>query len=80
MIFAAQHDRRVELLADDAIHEAVGETAWRSAVAAVQDGMRRGQAADGFVRAVEICGEALATHFPSTGPHANTLSDRLREI
>ena len=80
VIFASQHDRRVELLADDAIHDAVGETAWNAAVAAVQDGMKRGRPADGFVRAVELCGEALATHFPATGPHANQLSDRLREI
>ena len=80
VIFASQLDRRVELLADDAIHDAVGETAWNAAVAAVQDGMKRGRPADGFVRAVELCGEALATHFPSAGPHANHLSDRLREI
>ncbi len=80
VIFASQADRRVELLADDAIHAAVGETAWNTAIAAVQDGMKRGAPADGFVRAVEVCGVALATHFPSRGTHENALSDRLREI
>ena len=80
VIFAAQEDRRVELLADDAIHAAVGDTVWNASVAAVQDGMKRGRPADGFVRAVELCGEALASHFPSQGPHANAMSDRLREI
>ena len=80
VIFAAQEDRRVELLADDAIHAAVGDTVWNASVAAVQDGMKRGRPADGFVRAVELCGEALTTHFPSQGPHANAMSDRLREI
>ena len=80
VIFAAEHDRRVELLADDAIHQAVGEAVWTAAVAAVQDGMKRGCPADGFVRAVELCGGALAQHFPSQGPHPNALSDRLREI
>jgi putative membrane protein len=80
VIFASTHDRRVELLADDATHEAVGERVWTAAVSAVQDGMRRRAPADGFVRAVELCGAALAEHFPSQGPHANAMSDRLREI
>jgi putative membrane protein len=80
VIFASQADRRVELLADDAIHAAVGDIAWNAAVKAVQDGMRRRDPASGFVRAIEICGDALAEHFPSTGPHANALSDRLLEL
>ena len=80
VIFASLHDRRVELLADDAIHAAVGDTAWNAAIAAVQDGMKRGRPADGFVRAVELCGEALAAHFPSSGPHANPIGDGLLEI
>ena len=42
--------------------------------------MKRGQPATGYVRAVELCGEALAAHFPSQGPHENTISDRLLEI
>ena len=80
VIFASQHDRRVELLADDAIHEAVGDKVWNAAIAAVQDGMKRRHPAEGYIRAVELCGEALAAHFPSQGPHENTISDRLLEI
>jgi putative membrane protein len=80
VIFASEADRRVELLADDAIHAAVGDVAWNAAVKAVQDGMRRRDPAAGFVKAIQICGDALAEHFPSTGPHVNTLSDRLLEL
>jgi putative membrane protein len=80
VIFASEADRRVELLADDAIHAAVGDVAWNAAVKAVQDGMRRKDPASGFVAAIQICGDALAEHFPSTGPHANALSDRLMEL
>jgi putative membrane protein len=80
VIFASQADRRVELLADDAIHAAVGDVAWNAAVKAVQDGMRRRDPASGFVQAIQICGDALAEHCPSTGPHANALSDRLLEL
>jgi len=80
VIFASQADRRVELLADDAIHAAVGDVAWNAAVKAVQDGMKKRDPATGFVNAINICGDALAEHFPSTGPHANALSDRLLEL
>jgi putative membrane protein len=80
VIFAAEADRRVELLADDAIHKAVGDRVWNAAIAAVQAGMKAGRPADGFVGAVELCGQALAEHFPSQGPHENALSDRLLEI
>jgi putative membrane protein len=80
VIFASEADRRVELLADDAIHAAVGDVAWNAAVKAVQDGMKRHDPASGFVKAIQICGDALAEHFPSTGPHPNALSDRLLEL
>jgi putative membrane protein len=80
VIFAARQDRRVEILADDAIHKAVGEVVWDAAVAAVQAGMKQNDPATGFVRAVELCGDALAQHFPSTGPRDNQISDRLLEL
>ena len=80
LIFASLHDRVVEIVAEEDIHKKVGDAVWSAAVAAVQAGMKSGKAADGFVQAVEICGAALAQHFPSTGPHANDLPDRLLEI
>jgi putative membrane protein len=80
VIFAAQKDRRVELLADDAIHAAVGDIAWNAAVKAVQDGMRRNDPTTGFIKAIEICGDALAAHFPANGPHADDRSDHMIEI
>jgi putative membrane protein len=80
VIFACEEDRRVEVVAGEAIHRKCGEAAWRAAVQAVQDGMKTGAEADGFVRAVEICGAALAQHFPATGEKANRLSDQPVEI
>jgi putative membrane protein len=80
VIFASEDDRRVEVVAGEAIHRKCGEAAWRAAVQAVQDGMKRGEDGAGFVRAVEICGAALAEHFPPNGEKANRLSDRPVEI
>jgi putative membrane protein len=70
LIFAALKDRQVELVADAAIHTEVGDAAWDAAVAALVQGVRSADPASGFTRAVEICGEALAKHFPPAGPHA----------
>jgi putative membrane protein len=79
LIYASLDDRQVELVAHKAIHDAVGEGPWNAAVAAVSDGMKRGKPADGFVRAIEICGEALAAHFPANGPHKNFFPDDILE-
>lgn len=80
VIFASEDDRRVEVVAGKAIHEKCGEQAWREAVKAVQDGMHSGDDGGGFVRAVRICGEVLAQHFPAEGPTPNRLSNRPVEI
>jgi putative membrane protein len=79
LIFASLADRRVELVAHDAIHKAVGEGPWNAAVAAVVAGMKAGRPADGIVQAVEICGAALAQHFPPDGPAKNHLPNTVLE-
>lgn len=79
LIYASLHDRQVELVAHKAIHDAVGKGPWNAAVAAVTDGMRQAKPADGFLRAIAICGDALAAHFPSQGPRRHRSSDDLLE-
>ena len=79
LIFASLADRQVELVAHESIHKAVGDGPWNAAVAAVTDGMKTGKSADGFVRAVEICGEALAAHFPPDGVVRNVLPNEIFE-
>jgi putative membrane protein len=74
VIFACLDDRCVSIIADELIHKIVGNEIWGRAVAAVQDGMATNSGAAGFVQAIEICGAALAQHFP--GKSANALSDK----
>jgi putative membrane protein len=74
LIYASVWDRQVELVAHHAIHQAVGEAPWNAAVAAVSEGMKAGKPADGFVRAIEFCGAALAAHFPPDGAPRNQFS------
>lgn len=80
VIFASIGDRKVEVLADKAIHDAVGDAVWNKAVAAVQAGMKRRDPGGGFVDAVGICGDALARAYPSTGERVNALADGPLEL
>jgi putative membrane protein len=79
LIYASLNDRQVELVAHQSIHDAVGERPWNAAVAAVTGGMKAGKPADGFLRAIEICGDALAMHFPPNGSPRNILPNDILE-
>jgi putative membrane protein len=79
LIFASLADRRVELVAHDNIHKAVGEGPWNAAVAAMVAGVKAGKPADGMVAAIEICGAALAEHFPPDGTPKNRLPNTVLE-
>ncbi|HUO21511.1 MAG TPA: TPM domain-containing protein [Caulobacteraceae bacterium] len=79
VVFASLEDRIVAVVGDEAIHAKVGDEAWAKAVTAVQDGVRRGAPASGFIAAVELCGAVLAEHFPASGaPHH--LADGVMEV
>lgn len=79
LIFAALEDRRVEIVADAAIHAKVGQARWDQAIAATLETARRDGPAAGLVRAVEICGAALADHFPDDG-RPNAYPDQAVEV
>jgi putative membrane protein len=79
LIFASLFDRRVEIVAHKAIHDAVGDKPWRAAADAVVAGMKSDDPTAGFIRAIEICGAALATHFPSDGVARNVLPNDILE-
>jgi len=80
LIFASWADRRVELVAHENIHQAVGHGPWNAAVAAVVEGIKERRPGDGFVKGIGICGDALAAHFPPDGPPKNRLPNAILEV
>ncbi len=80
LIFAAEAERMVEIVAEQDIHEKAGEEHWEGAVEALTKKIREGRPADGFVEAIERCGHVLAAHFPSSGPNPNEVPNRIVEI
>jgi putative membrane protein len=77
LIFVSLAERYARIVADDGIAGRVPQREWQGAVDALVAHMRDGRIADGFVSAIEICGEALAAHFPREAADRDELPDRI---
>jgi putative membrane protein len=78
LVFISLLEKRVEILADQGIHEKVGEEYWRSLVRKLVAGIRAGKALDTLVEVIGQIGHGLATHFPHRKGSRNELSDELQ--
>lgn len=64
LIFVSFAERMAELIADEGIAAHVDPHVWDQAMAALTDGLRRGQAGAGMSAAIGLCGDLLAERFP----------------
>ena len=80
LIFVSLAERYARIVADRAIAERVPPQQWQEAVDALIAHTRRGQIADGFIAAVDICGGVLAHNFPRTAAAGSELPDRVYVI
>jgi putative membrane protein len=75
LVFAALAERRVEIIADEAIHAKVPPKTWDRAVQAALGPIRAGDTPGGLIAAIEICGAALIEHCPSNGARGPDADD-----
>jgi putative membrane protein len=80
LIYASSAERCIEIVADEDIHEKVGEAYWDAAIKAATAKIRAGDPAGGLIAAVELCGKALAEHFPSDGAARAAETDDVSEV
>jgi putative membrane protein len=80
LLFVSLAERYVEIVADKGIHDRVAAGAWEAIVTAFTAAVRAGRVADGFVEAIEGCGELLAIHWPAGSDVINELPDPLVEL
>jgi putative membrane protein len=79
LIFVSLAERYARIIASDEIAARVPQTRWQAAVDALIAHTRNGRIADGFIAAIELCGDELAEHFPDTDATRN-LPDRIHLI
>ena len=80
MLFVSVAEHYVEVLADKGINEVVPGGTWDWVVADFVARVKQGQVADGFINAVDACGEQLIHHFPVQAGDRNELPNHLIEI
>jgi putative membrane protein len=65
LIFVSLAERMAELVADEGIAQHVEPHVWDRAMAALAEGLKRGEPGAGFAAAVGLCGDVLAERFPA---------------
>jgi len=79
LLFASLYERKVVVLGDRAVHEKLGDEHWNRTVATLVAGIRAGDPAGGFCKAIADIGEEMAKAFPrGSSSKPNELSDELR--
>jgi len=66
LIFVSETERYVEIIADRGISQLVPDERWQQIVDEFTQLVREGKTLDGFLMAVERCGELLIEHVPVT--------------
>ena len=80
LIFVSLAERYARIIVDDEIARRVPQSRWQAAVDALIAHAREDRVADGFIVAIELCGNELAQHFPRTHDSRGKLPDRLYVI
>jgi putative membrane protein len=77
LIFVSLAERYARIIADEGIAARVPQSQWQGAIDTLVAHMRDGRIADGFITAIDVCGNELATHFPRTDANRDELRDRI---
>jgi putative membrane protein len=77
LIFVSMAERYARIIADDGVASRVPQSHWQGAVDALVDHMRDGRIVDGFLTAIDRCGNVLASHFPRNEASDDELPDRI---
>lgn len=77
LLYVSVAERRAEVIADENIYTRAPREVWDAVVADLTGGLRRGDAAEGFVAAVGRAGAILAEHFPPRPDDVNEVPDAL---
>lgn len=77
LIFVSVMEKKAVVLADEGISAKLPKETWDQVLTQLGQNLHNGEWAQGFVKAIENCGEHLKTHFPMTSSRQNQLKNHL---
>ena len=78
VLYVSLFERRVCVWADRAVSAKIPETEWKETCEILTRALKDGKPREGFVQAIQKCGEVLAKPFPIQPTDVNELSNELR--
>ena len=80
LIFVAVAENTVEIIADKGINDVVPADAWEKIVADFVSSVKQEKYAEGFITAIDQCGQILQKHFPARRENPDELPNHLVEL
>jgi len=77
LIFVSVAERYVEIIGDQGINDVIAKNEWRDIVNQFVRDVKSQHLGDGFVTAINSCGDKLTTHFPIRDGDKNELPNRI---
>jgi putative membrane protein len=77
LIFVSLAEHYARIVADEGIAARVPQSEWQGAVDVLVTHMSGGRIADGFITAIDVCGNVLMANFPRTETSRDELPDRI---
>lgn len=77
LIFVSYMEKQVRIIADSGIASKIPQDLWNIIADELCEGIKKGHTKDGFVNAIEKCGELLSENFPNHEENPNELADGL---
>lgn len=77
LIFVSVMEKKAVILADEGISKKLPADTWDHVLEELRLNLHQNKWADGFVQAIENCGQHLKTHFPITSAGQNELKNHL---
>lgn len=77
LIFVSLAERYARIVADEGIARLVPQDEWQAVVNSLIGHLKEGRIAEGFIVAIDLCGDKLTRHFPRPPSDRDELQDRI---
>lgn len=79
LFFISTAQRKFAILADEGINKTVPENFWKEITLEMEENFRKGNFAEGLLKAIKLTGEKLSEYYPYEKTDINEIPDRITE-